>query len=126
MLIWTYLVSSPRQLPRPRRCETPGWGASAVARRRTASAGPCGHGARSTAHVSARNSLGREARTTPAAGRLTKGSKVERVRTNLPLSADQSRQPVGCTSGPSPLSGELDEIVEYMRFIGDRRGFARP
>ena len=46
---------------------------------------------------------------------------MERVRSHLSTPGDQPHQPAGFSASPSPLSCEVDEIVEYMRFIGERR-----
>ena len=54
------------------------------------------------------------------------GRIVERVRSHLSIRTDWGRRPVGVNWSPAPLSDEIDEIVEYMRFIGERRADARP
>lgn len=41
------------------------------------------------------------------------------------LPSDYHHTPVGLLGHAPPLSGDVDEIIEYMRFIGERRSRAR-
>ena len=50
---------------------------------------------------------------------------MERVHSHLRVPTDSQHQPVVFATSPAPLSDQVDEIVEYMRFIGERRAHAR-